>query len=363
MLSSFFYSIWRSIVKPTPKFGKNVNTVQDKEISDVFICADDSEESLEKCKAALAARGILNNVLYTDQLHFALISAIRGSLVQTVKLLISTCPIISARIDDQGLTTLHWAVAQPNEEIVRYILDCRCPLLNFSSRDDMFSSTGFSDIHAVTHSGLSPLHFAAHYSHLSHCKLLLDRGAKVDARDKSMNTPLHLAAYSGNIDVCAFLIANGALLSARNSSESTPLHTAARFGHHEIAALLLKGGADVNAKDYRKVTPLDWVVQRSCNGDAGEESVRMCQLLLENGAEPGTLNNSETDNPIRLAAWKGCLNLCDLFFQFGATIEEDFDPEIQRAFSPEVKEYLVDVKDRQMNSLCRHFKNGMDCDA
>ncbi len=42
--------------------------------------------------------------------------------------------------------------------------------------------------------GLTPLHYAARYSHLQVVKLLVERGADVNARAEDGITPLHFAA-------------------------------------------------------------------------------------------------------------------------------------------------------------------------
>jgi ankyrin repeat protein len=45
-------------------------------------------------------------------------------------------------------------------------------------------------------------------------KILLSLGAKVDSRDKDMDTPLHFAAWQGHIGFFKVLIENGADINA-----------------------------------------------------------------------------------------------------------------------------------------------------
>src|SRR5262245_41742365 len=76
---------------------------------------------------------------------------------------------------------------------------------------------------------------------------LLDKGADVNARF-SGNPPLFRAAYDGDTEghqkVVKVLLARGAELDARNSCNCTALMGAANRGNLKMAQLLLSSGAD-----------------------------------------------------------------------------------------------------------------------
>ena len=55
----------------------------------------------------------------------------------------------------------------------------------------------------------SPLHEAVAHWDLAVVEFLLQRGATVNAVDKSGRTPLHIAAYVNHVDVVIFLLDNG----------------------------------------------------------------------------------------------------------------------------------------------------------
>jgi len=100
--------------------------------------------------------------------------------------------------------------------------------------------------------GLRPLHVARN---LMCARLLVSRGASVNAIDYLGRTPLFLAAANGYYDVADYLIAHGARVNAQDQYLSTPLHYALNV---PLAALLISKGAQVDARDEDGFTPLHW---------------------------------------------------------------------------------------------------------
>lgn len=72
-------------------------------------------------------------------------------------------------------------------------------------------------------------------------------------------TPLHMAVLSDQRQVARLLIEKGANINAPAKDEygGTPLHWAAALGRVEMARYLIDTGADVNARDKNGYTPLD----------------------------------------------------------------------------------------------------------
>ena len=58
--------------------------------------------------------------------------------------------------------------------------------------------------------GFTSLHVAARYNSLDVARLLIDRGAEVDALDEDGFTPLQFAAAANKLDVASLLIEDGA---------------------------------------------------------------------------------------------------------------------------------------------------------
>lgn len=91
--------------------------------------------------------------------------------------------------------------------------------------------------------------------------------------------PLGLAIFFGNRELAKVLIDRGADVnaSATNAQRVAPLHAAAAVCDHEIITLLLERGADPNARQQNDFTPLHTAAVR---GD-----IEMAELLLAHGAK------------------------------------------------------------------------------
>jgi ankyrin repeat protein/truncated hemoglobin YjbI len=101
--------------------------------------------------------------------------------------------------------------------------------------------------------GLTALHYAVRGGKLPLIKLLLARGARVDALDGDGLTPLlHLSKTRSKADpipVLELLAASGADVDARDENEGTLLLHFARHGKTEPVRWLLAHGADRNARN------------------------------------------------------------------------------------------------------------------
>lgn len=62
--------------------------------------------------------------------------------------------------------------------------------------------------------------------------MLLERGARINARNKYGNTLLHVAAMNGHTEMVLFLLDKGIKLSTKNNAGSTPLHYAGTIMWH-----------------------------------------------------------------------------------------------------------------------------------
>jgi ankyrin repeat protein/truncated hemoglobin YjbI len=101
--------------------------------------------------------------------------------------------------------------------------------------------------------GLTALHYAVRGGKIPLIKLLLERGAQVNALDESGLTPLlHLSktrSKSDPVPVMELLAASGADVDARDENQGTLLMYFARHGKAEPVQWLLAHGADPTARN------------------------------------------------------------------------------------------------------------------
>ena len=113
---------------------------------------------------------------------------------------------------------------------------------------------------------------------LDSVSLLLDHGVSVDT-----HMPLHLTVYSwgpGSDALVRLLVARGADLDAKDTSGTTPLLMAAGFLRARAVNTLLALGANVNAKDASGISPL----RRALRGDYGQ-NMAVIEALVAGGAD------------------------------------------------------------------------------
>ena len=105
--------------------------------------------------------------------------------------------------------------------------------------------------------GSTCLLIAACIGHLDICRLLIDKGAQVEAKNSNGRTPLHCAAYQGHVEIAQLLCNHGADDEARGNSGWRPLHWAAMDGHISVVKdLIEERNAEINARDVRGRTAL-----------------------------------------------------------------------------------------------------------
>jgi hypothetical protein len=105
----------------------------------------------------------------------------------------------------------------------------------------------------------TPLHAAVRVGKLAEIERLLAEGASVNARGFLGRTPLMTAAFHHRQEAAKVLIARGADLNAVSPQGDTALHLAASHST-EVARVLIAAGADVNVRDKTGRTPLHHAV-------------------------------------------------------------------------------------------------------
>ena len=181
--------------------------------------------------------------------------------VGVVDLLLTNGASVNAK-DSDKCTPLHRACLNDHKDLVVKLLE-KGAKVNAKDEDEF-----------------TPLHLACQEGHAGVVAVLLDHGADVHAKDSTDGeTPLHKACLS---EVAILLLDKGAKVNAKNEDGDTSLHLACWSGRFDMVSVFLEKGADVNAKGKDDWTPL--VVTQFClfawrKKNEGEE--------VEDGGEEG----------------------------------------------------------------------------
>lgn len=176
-----------------------------------------------------------------------LIRAVRRGSARRVESILDSRPQLVHGIDRRtGASPLHWAAIEDRPDMAKLLLERG------------------ADVNASDNHGMTPLHKAADFNRRAVAELLLANGADIGARGVKYRallvTPLHVAAEAGFPEIVEALLNAGANVDAPTGGANavTGLHMSASRGHFNVARLLLQRGADVNVRDSHGATPLHW---------------------------------------------------------------------------------------------------------
>jgi len=86
---------------------------------------------------------------------------------------------------------------------------------------------------------------------------VLDNNGDVDPVTQSLRTPLHIACLRGRLEIAKLLIQRGANVDAQDIDGNTSLHFASVFSHKEILQLLLFQNPNINRTNNLGKTAID----------------------------------------------------------------------------------------------------------
>ena len=133
-------------------------------------------------------------------------------------------------------TQLHLAAFLGNLEWAKILLKRR-------PGDDLSLHRSVSQVDS---DGRAPLFWAAARGHREVAELLLDHGARINARDRSKLSALHIAITGMHKEVVSLLLDRSARMEGKDSNGDTPLNRAIQVGAKDIVKLLLEHGARID---------------------------------------------------------------------------------------------------------------------
>jgi ankyrin repeat protein len=199
-----------------------------------------------------------------DELYGAIV---RGENAR-VRELVAATPSLARAANDEGLPALVLARYVENREAFDALLSAGPPLDVFEAAQtdnvdrlrDLLDADG-ALARAYSRDGFTALHLAAYYDAPNALRLLLDRGADLEAVTKNFltNMALHAASAAalGYLEACRILLERGANVNAKQHGANTPLHTAGFRGDRELAELLVRHGADPSITNDEGQTAAD----------------------------------------------------------------------------------------------------------
>ena len=207
----------------------------------------------------------------------ALLFAVVSGDADKVKGLLDQGANVNAEFDEYGTTPLHMVLSSspPNKQIAKLLIE-RGAKLN-----------------AKAPFGMTPLHFAIREDEQEIVRLLIDKNADLNAKNNNGNDPLHFAVKEAKPEIVKILIEANADLNAKNSDGDSPLYHAFlrpyNSHHNEIAKLLIKGGANVNVEGRFGLTPLKFAVVN--------DNYEIAKLLIDKGATVSQSHIDEARSP------------------------------------------------------------------
>ncbi|GIV09271.1 MAG: hypothetical protein KatS3mg019_1362 [Fimbriimonadales bacterium] len=156
-----------------------------------------------------------------------LLQAVESGDLEQVQRVLTGGAVVNARTKS-GLTALSIAVIRGYDEIALLLIDKGASLDARDKSGDRENRTP----------GNSPVHYAAIYGRTRVLQAMLDKGVSPNLRDRNGRTLLMMAAENGRLDTVKMLLQRGADPKAQSALGDTVLDAAKRSGDAEILRLI-----------------------------------------------------------------------------------------------------------------------------
>jgi ankyrin repeat protein len=189
--------------------------------------------------------------------------------------------------DKYGRTALHFTAWGADQEFFE-VLHHKCPDVNVRGVIAKLLLNRGANVNARTKDGIIMLHAATREEYVNVVEALLEYNADVnctvdevclkygvsfDPNADYCVTPLHVAARKGHLEFFKILLKFGANIDSQDGDGRTPLHIACKAGHEQIVTALLEHSSDINIMSKNNKTPFDFAM-------AGRDVIDRFVLIL-----------------------------------------------------------------------------------
>lgn len=186
---------------------------------------------------------------------------------EMLKLLLEYGANVNAR-DSELWTPLHAAATCGHSHLCKHLISKGAELLAVNADGNMpydicedevtldYIETEMAKI-GITQEEIDERRLIPERNMLNDVSRLAKTGGPLDERGTDGATLLHIAAANGYMQVAEFLLDHHVSVDKRDSDSYQPIHAAAFWCQQDVLELLVKNGADIDAKTRNGETPFD----------------------------------------------------------------------------------------------------------
>ena len=193
-------------------------------------------------------------------------AAMENGDMQMLRMRLESVPDLARAKDQNGNSLLLASIYLGDQEAIDLLLESvdslfaeEAAALGRTDRLVELFDAGEAKPDDLAPDGFGLLHLACMYGHEETVLMLLDRGAgkEMVSKHKMKVRPIHSAAAGRKHDIVRLLIERGADVNALQVAGWRLIHHAAQQGDREFVDLLIASGADLDVKNDRGQSPVD----------------------------------------------------------------------------------------------------------
>ncbi|MFQ5982489.1 MAG: ankyrin repeat domain-containing protein, partial [Woeseiaceae bacterium] len=239
---------WNDVdtVKQLLEAGANANAANEYGVAPLHLACQN--RSVDVVQALLAGGADPNSALWSGVTP--LMIAAKSGREDIVRALISAGADVNTVEPRRGQSALMWAISFANPEAARALIEAGADISARTTKlnedySPMELEAYTKSVPGSAQGGYTPLMFAARQGDLASARLLLDRGADVNAESVADGSPLVIATAAGHEDLALILLDVGADHASTDAGGMTALHYAMRDGLKVLHGYNISEGAVV----------------------------------------------------------------------------------------------------------------------